>query len=244
MTTEPTAHHYIGDLPGQTVLQRIGALAAAGRHPLAVLDIDLTLIETAPRTRAVIAAWCEQAGLAALAAEAHQAPLVFSIVQNLKRVGVPDLRISEAMAFWRTAFFDPAMLVHDAPLPGAIDAVRALGAAGATIVYLTARPASMAAGTTTRFQELGFPIAGPGAVLVTKDAPLEHDEAYKRRALAWIQRLGTAVVCADNEPAMANAMHEAFPEALTVLVATRHSEAAPPLMPGVRRVAGLAELIR
>ncbi len=237
----PQTHLMIGEPIG--VAARIRTLAELHAHPLAVLDIDLTLVDTGPRTRAVMAEWCMAAGLETEARRAHDVPLEFSIVANFVRIGVPAERVAEAMAHWREAFFRPAMLAHDEALPGAVDAVCALAAAGATIVYLTARPVALAAATLERFRALGFPIGGPGVLLVTKDVPLERDEAYKRRALTWLARVGVAALCADNEPAMANAMHEAFPSALTVHVATRHSHPAPALLPGIRQVPRLMDVL-
>ncbi len=234
-------YHMIGEMIGMAA--RIRALADVHAHPLAVLDIDLTLVDTGPRTRAVMAEWCAAVGLEEEARRARDVPLEFSIVANLARIGVPSERIAEAMAHWREAFFRPAMLAHDEALPGAVDAVRALSAAGATVVYLTARPVALAAATLDCFRALGFPIGGPGVMLVTKDAPAERDEAYKRRALMWLERVGVAALCADNEPAMANAMHEAFPSAVTVHVMTRHSHPAPALLPGIRQVPRLMDVL-
>jgi|GEM_PF-20174 len=243
-------------------LARIDAALQRGAHPVVVLDLDLTLIENAPRTRAILQSWLDlraapaetstmaQPGLWATArALAGTMPLVFSIRDNLMTllavlgVDAPETHLAEGFAHWRKTFFDPAYLVHDEALPGAPEAVARLVAAGATIVYLTARPGPLAAATTARLFELGFPAADAGAVLVTKTSPRESDHDFKVRALAWCARLGTVVLCAENEPLHANAMHEAFPEALTVLVETRHSLPAPALAAGIVRVAALTDAL-
>lgn len=241
-------------------LARIEAAAGRGAHPVAVLDLDLTLVENAGRTRAVLKSWltrhAERASHAALDTRlsiahtlAETMPLVFSIRDNLTALvdalGVDDrdTHLADGVAHWLRTFFDPRFLAHDEALPGATEAVARLVAAGATIVYLTARPGPLAAATTARLFELGFPAADAGAILVTKTDPREGDHAFKVRALAWCARLGEVVLCAENEPAHANAMHEAFPAALTVLVETRHSLPAPPLAPGVVRVGALGDAL-
>jgi hypothetical protein len=61
--------------------------------------------------------------------------------------------------------------------------------------------------------------------------------------LNFSARMGDVVLCAENEPAHANEMHERFPEALTVLVDTRHSEPAPPLHPGILRTPRLLDIL-
>jgi len=214
----------------------------SARHEVAVLDVDLTLVENAGRTRSVLVDLVRARGAdPVLLARVEAMPLVFSIRDNVRALGLEADR--EALALWREAFFDPARLVHDEALPGAVLAVRRLVARGATVVYLTARPGAMAAGTVASMRALGFPIAEPGAVLVTKADPAQSDHAYKRDALGWIARLGEVTLCADNEPSHCNTMHEAFPAARTVLVATRHSEPAPPLLPAVTRVGALIEVV-
>jgi len=238
--------------PWRGALARIASVVARGAHPVVVLDLDLTLVENAPRTRAILRSW-----LADLAHERrddaleHTAsmPLVFSIRDNLMTL-IDFLALSDhhahlasGIAHWKRAFFDPAYLVHDHAMPGAAATLARLVAAGATIVYLTARPGALAAATTAQLCELGFPVADAGAVLVTKTDPNEGDHAFKVRALAWCARLGEVVLCAENEPAHANAMHHAFPDALTVLVTSRHSLPAPALEAAVVKVVALSEAL-
>lgn len=233
-------------------LERVHAATAAGRNPVAILDLDLTLVENAPRTRAVLRDWLatvDDPRRDEALAFVDAMPLVFSIrdnlaavVKTLGREGDAEL-LRHGLAHWRKGFFDPDNLVHDVALEGAPEAVTDLVAAGATVVYLTARPIALAAGTLDRLRALRFPIAEPAALLVTKADAAEGDEAFKVRALAWCGRLGEVVLCAENEPSHANAMHHAFPGALTVLIDTRHSLPAPEPAPAIRRVARFCDAL-
>lgn len=227
---------------------------AHGEHPVAVLDVDLTLIENGPRTRQVIADWLgalplEPGRVARAIEHARTMPLVFSIRDNLRAVAAVLGRdddgelLATGFAHWRHGFFDPDNLVHDVALDGAAEAVQRLVAAGVTVVYLTARPHEMAAGTVASMRALGFPIGVPHTVLATKPPGPETDQAFKVAALSWCARLGRVVLLAENEPAHANEMQRAFPEALTVLVGTRHSPRAPEPLAGVVRVARLLDVV-
>lgn len=296
----------------------IEAAKARGKTPVAVLDVDLTLIDNSPRTRAVLAAWLdhleaatttlgdtsmpieeatpstplEEASDTSMHIEGNQAslpidaasdtsmslgiskaralietmPLVFSIRDNLARVvdalETPDAEhgpasgdrgprdtthrdtlLGEGLRFWRGAFFDPSFLVHDMALDGAPRAVRALVERGVTVVYVTARPGPMATATVESLARLGFPIATVGTLLWLKTDPREGDHAFKVRALDACRALGEVVLCAENEPAHANAMHAAFPKALTALITTRHSEPAPAPAPAIIHVPRLADVV-
>lgn len=232
-----------------SVLARVAAVRATGRLPLAILDIDLTLVDNAPRTRAILGDWLltlrgRWPGAEAAIAFAQTMPIVFGAAANVRALGVDDeALLREGLAFWWERFFTARYAALDLPCPGAIDAARRLAAAGATLVYLTARPSTLADATANRFRELGLPVAEVGTVLVMKDDPREPDGAFKERALSWIGALGEVVLCADNEPGHVNAMHAAFPDALCIQVATRHSPGAPPLAPGARVVAHLGEIL-
>lgn len=236
-------------------LERALEVTRAGGHPLALLDLDLTLVDNGPRTRAILRRWLEGvdarrvgggAAVEAALARAETMPLAFSIRDNLFRAlgfqpgaAVDEGALSslaEGLAFWREAFFDPEWLVHDTALEGAVEAVRVLVEHEVTVCYVTARKVDMAAGTVSSLRRLGFPIGGPFSALITNDHPSRGDHASKVVALDYCARLGTVVLNAENEPAHANTMWRRFPEALTVLVETRHSEPAPPLESGVLRV--------
>ncbi len=226
---------------------RSAAVREQGGHPLAILDMDLTLLDNAPRTRAIWRSFCHamryrwpQAEEAMLRAQTM--PIVFGVQENLVALGVPAGELAEeGLRFWIRHFFGDRYCRLDEPLPGDLAAVKALMAAGLSIVYLSARPQKMIEGTVARLRELDFPIGVPGTVLVMKDETREGDSAYKERALEFIGRLGQPLLAADNEPGHVNAMKVAFPEADCLLVETRHSAGAPPLRADCRRVASVLE---
>lgn len=228
---------------------RLARVQAAGAMAVAVLDVDLTLIDNAPRNRAIWGAWLHEQrgrwpGAAAAALAAQTMPIVFGVRDNLATLGVTDpALVAEGLAFWRRHFFASDGCRFDAALPGAVEAVEALVGAGVAVIYLTARPLAMAEGTVASLQRLGFPVAQVGAQLVMKDDPREEDGAFKVRALAWFGGVGRPILVADNEPGHVNAMHAAFPDALAVHVATRHSAGAPPLAEGVVTRRQLAEAV-
>lgn len=234
---------------GHLLRDRIDRVRARGGQPLAVLDVDLTLLDNAERNRAIWTAFGHRLrgrwdGAADVVRRARDLPIAFGVDENMKALGIDrdDLR-RDGLRFWLEAFFSERYLPLDRPFPGAVEAVRRLRTAGVDVVYLTARPTSMIAGTAASFREAGLPAGVPGATLVMKEDRREPDDHYKERALAFVGRLGDPVLAADNEPAHVNAMLRAFPEALAVHVTTRHSSAAPPLDPRARPFPSLLEAI-
>lgn len=221
----------------------------AGREPLAVLDVDLTLLDNAPRNRAIWADWLHSVrdhvpGAEEAMVRAQTMPIVFGVLDNLRTLGIEDPALcEEGFRFWRRAFTGDHYCRFDAALPGAVDAVRMLRAAEITAVYLTARPRRMMEATASRFEALGLPVGGPGTMLVMNDDPALRDSAFKERALPWLARLGQVVLAADNEPAHVNAMAAAFEGARVVLVQTRHSAGAPEPSASVVRSPGLLDAI-
>jgi len=219
----------------------------AGRAPIAVLDIDLTLVENAPRTRQIWRLWCEEVrerwpGAAAAKARVETMPIVFGVRENLATLGVRDEALAkEGFTFWLEKFFDDELCRLDTALSGASEAVDLLYKAGVTIAYLTARPAWMREGTVETLSRLGFPVCLPQTILVMKPDVKVSDTAYKDGAMTWLEKLGVVIVAADNEPGHCNGMQRAFKSARVLHVNTRHSPGAPPLDSGVDVVASVAE---
>lgn len=231
------------------LMDRIAQARTARRVPIAVLDVDLTLIENAPRTRAILRDYAqslagEWSGAEAASKRVHDMPLVFSIMENLRALGLSDEdHLRGGFEFWKSTFFTEDYCRRDVPLHGAPRAVDALWREGCTIVYVTARVPQMLEGTVRSLREFGFPIGVVGTVLSMKEALDQRDGAFKEKAFDWIGQLGEVVLCAENEPAYANLMKEAFPNAECVLVDTRHSPDAPPLASGIPRVSSLGRFV-
>ena len=229
--------------------QAIEVVRRDGDLPIAVLDVDLTLVENAPRTRAILRDYALSLqgtwGHAEEASElANSMPLVFSIVENLRSLGLEsDEEIRGGVNFWRDTFFTDEYCLLDEPLPGAVEAVQTLHQAGCTVVYVTARTSSMLTGTISSFRTFGFPIGVTGTVLTLKESHAQTDKAFKAEALSWVSSLGTVVLCAENEPAYINLMHARFPDAFSLLVDTRHSPSAPDLETGVKRIESLQSFV-
>ena len=227
--------------------EAIQRVKAAGRVPIAVLDIDLTLVENAPRTRRIFELWLESlgerwAGVAQGLARVHTMPIVFGVRENLSALGVDDEALQrEGLRFWFEKFFDDQICRLDVALEGAVEAVEALAERGVTIAYLTARPAWMREGTVETLARLGFPVCTVGTLLVMKPDMEISDHAYKTQAMDWLKALGGVIVAADNEPGHCNAMRGAFGDARVLHVNTRHSSGAPALDSGIDVVAALSD---
>ena len=232
------------------LFRTIDHVLARGGHPVVVLDVDLTLLDTRPRTRKILADYLHARPMD-LAARRDALdrlwcrPLRFSIVDNLRALGIEDDEIrAQALPFWKTRFFSGPYCALDVPLAGAPEACRALHAAGATLVYASARHArTMAAATVQTFLDYGIPVATAGAVLALKEDPDEPDGAFKARVADHAARMGTVVAAADNEPGHCNVFRRRLPEAIVAWVDTAHHPGAPPLDAGIAPIAGVVDLV-
>lgn len=126
-------------------------------------------------------------------------------------------------------------LANEMPIAGAVRYLQTLHAAGAKIVYLTARRHAIAGrGTLLGLRNSGFPVPDPrdprSPVLLMRDQPgragpePQSDVEFKRILAAGINRRGQRVLAVfENEPGNLNGMLEVLPGALGVFVDTRHS---------------------
>ena len=144
------------------VQKKVRALAAAGKRPVAVFDIDDTLLHNGP--------------------------------------------------------FTPKALANT-PEPGAVPFVRALSAAGATIVYLTGRNTSELAKTTAALKDAGLPLGADAHLMLNPDRKMKTVD-WKRSATPAILKLGKPVAVFDNELANVRMFREAYPTSAVFRLAT------------------------
>jgi phosphoglycolate phosphatase-like HAD superfamily hydrolase len=211
-------------------LDRVRLLARSaigcGESPVAVFDLDDTLINTRGRTYRILIEFADSAE-ARFPAEAAKLKMLkpgdtrYVLKHTLSQLGIEnEAFLKEASAFWAPRFFSDAYVIDDQPNPGAAAYVRSLERVGTRIVYLTGRDVpNMQRGTIQNLRELGFP---EGTLLMKPDAKMD-DLAFKKSAIEGIRAMGSVVGVFENEPANLNLLHEAFPDALGVFIDTIHS---------------------
>lgn len=196
------------------------------RPPVAVLDLDSTLIHTGARHRAIACAFPD-AQIASIAAELPAEAFGWDVRDPLRERGVPEGDLDLLLTFWTERFFHSDWLPHDQPAAGAVAFTHRLRTAGVHLVYLTGRPEpTMGAGTRRSLPQLGFP-TGDGTELHMKPSPRLADDVFKRHALRTIAETGPVALTFENEPAHANAFLAAFPDAAHFLVGDVHDPRAP-----------------
>lgn len=220
-----------------TILRTTREAARDGR-PIAVFDLDGTLMDNRPRVVAILhelaREWsARHPGAAERCRAAQNDDIVYGFVENLVRLGIEDpLLHEEGLAFWKARFFADPHMRHDVEIPGARSFVEACYAAGATIVYLTGRDLpNMALGTLASLRDLGFPIGVIGTELVTKPTFDMPDSEFKRGVAPSFSRFGDVVAVFDNEPGNCNIFLEAHPACASVFLDTQHAPSPPPLDP-------------
>jgi hypothetical protein len=212
-------------------------------RPVVVFDLDGTLMDNRPRTCVILqefAARClgRDDVLAALLEKARPEDLAYLLSDSLERLGAHRTElVAEMHAFWQERFFADAHLVHDVPVAGAVEFVRACYDAGALLLYVTGRDLPlMGTGTFQSLRDLGFPIGVPATELVLKPDATMPDEAFKRLVAPDLARVGRIVAAFDNEPANCNVLHSHYPDAHVVHVDTQHMPGAPTLDAGVASI--------
>lgn len=225
------------------LIERVRQTKQAGQTPVVVFDLDGTLLDNRPRTRAILhevaASWKEaRPELATTLLKLEVEHVVYMLQESLAPFGVTDeAALDEALAHWRRRFFVDELLHHDVPVDGAVAFARAVYEAGATVVYLTGRDLpNMSLGSWQSLRDRGFPIGVVGTELVCKPAFEMSDEVYKTEQAPLVSRLGTLVASFDNEPGNCNVFLRLHPQAASVLLDTQHSPHAPELDPGVKSI--------
>lgn len=230
-----------------TLFAEISAAIAEARalelEPLIVFDLDGTLYDNLPRTLRLIREFAHTHAVR-FSAELERveaigtAKLEYRVRDSLGNAGITDEAfIKGCEDHWFSRFFTDDAVMHDLPVAGAPEFVRAVHRAGAIPAYLTGRDApNMLIGTLRCLQRDGFPVGTVDTRVILKDKFETPDEPYKRSVVDHLRRAGRVVAVFDNEPGLCNMFKEAFPAAVVSLLDTRCAPNSPALRDDVHRL--------
>ena len=226
-----------------TIEERVVALAAAGQRPVVIFDLDDTIYDTKARVRQILRDCGAQIGDARLL-QVERSHVHYELDRTLVAAGFSEAEAQgplgrQIQRAWSRRFFHGDSYALDGLIPGAVDYVKRLQSAGATVVYLTGRkevwrPQCLAVLRAQGLPEAHLymkPDAAPGA---PKLATEDFKEAATKGPIA---ALGTLVAAFDNEPGNVNAFRRALPpEASAVWLDTLYKPTSPALLPGTETV--------
>ncbi|MEZ7890295.1 MAG: HAD family hydrolase [Candidatus Wallbacteria bacterium] len=209
---------------------------AEKQTPVVVFDLDSTLLNNAPRNRAIIEEFAKGEGskevdFVKAVAGMKDEQIAYSLDDTLKNIGITDKKVlKELKNYWYDRFFTDKYVVLDTAYEGAADYVKKLHSKGIKVVYLTGRDTpDMEKGTIKSLTDCGFPYGDTNAVLLTKPVKQMKDDEYKKTASADILKMGKVIASFDNEPKNVNLFKEVFPGALVVFIETNHNPKAVPV---------------
>jgi hypothetical protein len=226
------------------LIRDVQATALTARTPVVIADLDETIIDSIPRKyfafrRAVEDVCLLQPGdqcfdaagvslsqLYELQNRYDWAPL-FSTVGIDTWVQTHDLKKkSEAI------YLSGAMMQLDQALPGVVEFIRELKAAGADVFYVSSRYAStQLEGTLKSLRSLGLLVSGEEDRVVLRPQGMES-VVFKQSAFeaigVWASRTNAKVqLVLENEPENMNAMIRKFPGAHAIFVEGAFFKAEP-----------------
>jgi hypothetical protein len=223
------------------VAERIDDALAGGRVPQVVLDLDGTLFDNVPRSKASLMDAARHAfgegPLENTIRGISEAAFEYNPIDTLRKHGVRDEETLERLRDeWAKRFFGSTYLTHDVPLAGAVDAATRWWSAGAELNYLTGRHVpEMFLGTCRSLHDEGFPIGTLRTQLLMKPAFDHNDVEFKITTVPSIRRKGPIVLIVDNDPRVINPLSLEVPEAAAVMMETLHPVDAPVLAARVIR---------
>jgi phosphoglycolate phosphatase-like HAD superfamily hydrolase len=211
------------------------ALEPLPERPVAILDIDSTIMDTAPRNRGILeAARRLFPQIEAVIPTLSDTDLGWGVAATVaERAGLSATEEQRLERFWADRFFSNQWLACDHPYPGVRSFLHDLARRGFHLVYLTGRDKpNMCDGTIASFQRHELP-AAEGITFIFKPDAAHDDIAFKQSAIETVMRLGTPILAIDNEPGNANTFRRAFPEAVVLFMDTITSPEPEPLAEGI-----------
>ena len=212
----------------QTNILRAALEAIVPESPLAVFDLDSTILSNKPRQARIVREFGSARGVAALARCEPRHVVSWDLRDTMRLCGVPDEQARELHAplreFWLERFFTSEYCREDTAIPGATEYLRRVAARHGRVLYVTGRHAAMADGTLQSFRAAGFPLPDRDRVqLWLKPSFEENDDEWKESCQRRLLDLAGVACAFDNEPTHVNAYKRAFPQAHVVHLDTDHS---------------------
>jgi hypothetical protein len=215
------------------VLHEAWEFSKTGRRFLAVFDLDSTLYDLTLRVSTIIDEFAlkpeniarfpaECAGLARVKIE----PTDWGLEAPLGRAGLAsNTPFFKALHdYWVACFFSDAYMLHDEPLPGAVEYVQELHQVGAHIMYLTGRDIPrMGRGSQESLRLHKFPLVLPTARLVLKPRADLDDAQFKLEVLQEAEDEYERIWLFENEPVNLNLVARHCPDIGLIFIDSTHS---------------------
>ena len=190
--------------------------------PLAIIDIDSTIMKTAPRNmRILVELSREIEEIEKIIGEVSEDDIGWNIIDFLKEhISLSDEQVNRINSFWAERFFTDEYLLYDTPYTGVKELIQWLIDKGISVIYLTGRDEpNMSAGTVQSFINHGLPTEA-GTRFFFKPDFNEPDLEFKLKAMKEINEAGRVVLAVENEPGNANIIKRCCPDALVLLINT------------------------
>ncbi|MCC7403914.1 MAG: HAD family hydrolase [Bdellovibrionales bacterium] len=232
----------------QFIIKRCEHLKQNGRPPLlAVFDLDSTLFDVSPRTKAIFQSLASHPETkrrfpeeSSVLSQLQPLPEDWGIKATLQRSQIrATLDFFEAVRlFWVENFFSDRYLHFDRLYDGALEFVQQLSEAGATIKYLTGRDHErMGAGTLAAIKASQLPLANESTHLILKPHRNLDDARYKTDNLKALSDRYPEIWFFENEPTIIKLVRVELPNVKVIFVDTVHSgqNEAPTGLPSIKK---------
>jgi hypothetical protein len=167
-------------------LSEIATLTRLGVPVTVVFDLDNTVFDTRHRTLQALRDFDRQGGTHHFDG-VSVADVQLDAGRTASKLGLADDVIEAAQAFWKTSFWTPASLAHDAPIADMVALVHRARAAGAGVKFLTGRTQPFHAASLAQLRAAGVDV--DDADVVCKPDVATATAPYKEQQMtAWAQQ--------------------------------------------------------
>lgn len=196
----------------KNILYEIDIKLSQNGTVLAVFDLDSTLFDVRPRILKIFKEFSELPEMISKYPVATQKlrglknlSHSYYIRDYIQEIGLQNESpqfFKEIYEYWRFRFFHNDYVMHDTPVPGAVDFVQKLLDRGVFISYLTGRDIPrMEFGTIESLKKWEFPLQPPQAELALKPHSSLEDSQFKRDYLLNVRsKTNHDIWFFENEP--------------------------------------------